>query len=340
MSVDVVDAGDQLDEWDDAVEASPDATLFHRSDALEIQATHSESRLHALMGFKGQEPVGLFPLFEQRRGPLTAVFSPPPPLWIHRLGPAFLNVAKLKPRTAERRKRRFVEGCLDWIDETCDPHFLRVKTVASVVDARPFKWAGADVTPEYTYVVDLTPDREEIMSQFSSDARRNVRNATDERYTVAVGDADEAQRILDHVERRYDSQDRSFLMPDAFARDLFARLPEGAIRPYTLRVDGEYASGILAYEDEHRIHRWHGGAKPEIDSDLPVNDLLDWHLMTDAKDRGLREYDLVGADDAGGIASYKAKFAPELEPFYSVEMGSRPVRALAGVYEKTRSKLL
>ncbi|PSP94110.1 GNAT family N-acetyltransferase [Halobacteriales archaeon QS_4_62_28] len=320
---------EEFDRWNGLVDQSPNTNVFHRAEALQLQAQHAGATLHPLVGFKGQEPVGIWPLFELKKGPFTAVFSPPPPLWIHRLGPAMVNMEKLKQRKMDRRTRDFVDGCLQWLTDNCGPKYVRVTTEVSFRDVRPFEWNDADVTPAHTYVVDLTPEKEELLMTFSSDARKNARTADDE-YTIELGDPTDVDRIIEQVQARYRAQGKAFNFPTGFARDLAAELPEGRIRPYCCYYEGEYVGGILTYEDDW-IYRWHGGVKTDID--LPVNDLLDWHIMTDAMERGIEKYDLVGADDRR-ISSYKAKFGPALQTFYTIERSTLSAKALLGLYRR------
>ena len=86
------------DGWNGHVERSPEATPFHRLEALELFAEYADAELHLLVGTKGQEPVGVFPLFVRRQFGVATAFSPPPALRVPYLGPATLNMAKLKPR--------------------------------------------------------------------------------------------------------------------------------------------------------------------------------------------------------------------------------------------------
>ncbi|WP_459193624.1 lipid II:glycine glycyltransferase FemX [Halosimplex sp. J119] len=331
IEIEALDEGD-TEEWNRYVERSPDANPFHRAEALAVEEEYSGTTCHRLVGFKGQEPVGIFPVFERSKGPITAAFSPAPPLWIHRLGPALLNVDKLSQRKAERRIRRFVDGAFEWLDERCSPNVLRVKTECSFADLRPFKWQETDVTPEFTYVVDLPDDREELLSSFSSDARSNIRNL-DADATFEEGGAADVERVLGHVRDRFDAQDEPFSLPRGFARDCYEALPDGAMRTYVCRHEGEFVGGILTYETDDWIHRWQGGVTPDVD--FAVNDNLDWTVMTDAMDRGLDAYDLVGAGDPR-INSYKAKFGPSVETFHSVERSSLPMNALLGLYSRVK----
>jgi hypothetical protein len=336
VSVDVRPAtADDIERWNDYVERSPQGTLFHEYEALEVLADHSGGRLHPLIGFKGQEPVGLFPVFEIRKQLVTTAFSPPPHLRVPYLGPAFLNMAKLKQRKRERRRQQFVDGCFEWLRSELSPKYAHVRTGTTFSDARPFKWNEYDVTPGYTYAVDLTPGEEDLLMTFSGDARSNVRNADGDAYEISEGGPDAIRRIVDQVRKRYESQGIGFDPTAEFVVDLYDRTENGHVRPYALSVDGEFVGGILALEYGDRVSRWQGGVRTDADVDVPTNDLLDWRIMTDGIDRGVSTYDLVGADTRR-INKYKAKFNPELATYYSVERGKWGMQKFAHLYKSIK----
>ncbi len=137
------------------------------------------------------------------------------------------------------------------------------------------------------------------------------------------------------MKNRYESQDISFGVPVEFILDLNDAAEDGAVRPYTLRVDDEFVGGILALEYGDRTGRWMGGVRTDTDVDVPTNDLLDWAIMDDGHERGLETYDLVGADTRR-INRYKAKFNPELETYYSLEYGKWGMRQLASMYDSVK----
>jgi lipid II:glycine glycyltransferase (peptidoglycan interpeptide bridge formation enzyme) len=70
--------------------------------------------------------------------------------------------------------------------------------------------------------------------------------------------------------------------------------------------------------------------------DVAVNDVLDWAVMDAAKERGRSTYDLVGAENER-INSYKAKFNPTLQEYYSLERASPAVSIAAHLYKQVRS---
>ncbi|MDQ2052721.1 GNAT family N-acetyltransferase [Natronolimnohabitans sp. A-GB9] len=336
MSIEVttLDPEADADEWNRYVERSDGTNPFYRAEALRLQADDTGTTLHLLAGFKGQEAVGIFPVFEYSKGPLTGAFSPAPFSWSSYLGPALLNVDKLKQRKADRRTKRFLEGCLTYIDREISPLYARFVT-AEFDDVRPFIWNEYDVEPGYTYVVDLDVSEEELLKRFSSDARSNIRNADEDSYVIEEGNGEDVERIVDQVAKRYESQGRSFQLNPSFARAVYEQLPDGSIRPYVCRVDGEFVGGILVVETERARYRWQGGVKPDTDVDIPINDLLDWHVMCDGLHDGLERYDLVGAG-VPSINRYKAKFNPRLETHYKITSGTFGIDLMVDRYRKLR----
>lgn len=335
MGVEVDRAGDDdLAKWDQYVSESPHGTLFHQREALDILASASGTTVHHLIGHKGQEPVGLFPIFEMRIGPVRGAFSPPPALRIPSLGPALLNMEKLSRRKTDRRQRQFVEGCLSWLSDRINPRYGHFRTNGRYTDLRPFIWNSCDVSPEYSYVVSLDRSPDDLVMTFSRDARSNVQT-DDGEYTIEIGGEEAIDRIIEQVANRYEAQGVDYHIDSAFVTALYTRLPDGHIRPYTCSVDGQFVGGILVLEYGDTLYRWQGGVRADHGTDLPINDLLDWAVMTDGIERGLDEYDLVGADNPR-INRYKAKFNPRLQPHHRIELGSIVARRLARLYQSYR----
>jgi hypothetical protein len=331
MSIDVAEATDRdaLDDWNRYVEQSPHGTVFHLRETLDVLADHSGTEVHRLVGYKGQEPVGVLPVFELTRMGVSAVFSPPPGLLVPFLGPALLNFEKLKRRKAERRHERFVEECLDWVADELGPRYSHLQSSPGYDDLRPYVWNDFEVEPSYTYRVDITGDPDELMMTFSSDARKNIQNTDDSRYTIREGDWRTVRRIVDRIEERYAEQDETYPLTKSFVHDLYASLPAGTTRPYECIHDGSFVGGAVTLEFDDVLYRWQ--ASTDHDAAIPVNDLLDWHLIEEGRTRGRERYDLVGANTPR-LNDYKAKFAPELVPVCGASRGTHDMKLLAALY--------
>jgi hypothetical protein len=325
-----VETTTDAEEWDSCVDRSPQTGFFHQYDALATLADHFDARFHTLIGYVGQEPVGVFPAFALERGPFRVAASQPPGVEIN-AGPALLNHEKLKQRKAEKRHRKFLSGCMEFVEEVLDPDYLKIATTDRYDDVRPLVNHGLNVRPSYTYVLDLEPGTEELMAQFSSDARSNVRNTDESRYEIREGGVEEIREIVSFVQRRYAEQGEDHYLDAALVADLRETLGEDAVRPYVCTVDGEIASGLLVLEYGDTVYRWQGGPRPRVD--VPVNDLLDWRVIRDAVDRGLARYDLVGAM-LPRLCEYKAKFGADPEPVYLAERRTLPVKLASETYSR------
>jgi len=332
MAVDITRLHDSA-AWNNLVEQSSQATPFHRAECLELLADHTGSELYPFVGYKGQEPVGIFPIFELSKGPVSAVFSPPPNRKISYLGPALLNHAKQKQRRREKTNQRFVRGCLAEIEAELDPKYTHLRTSTLYPDTRPFIWDGFEPTTRYTYVVDLSASDDELLAAFSSDARSNITTTDDTAYTITEGDESNISRTISNLQDRHAEQGVSFKLSPSFVVDLWQQLPDESCRIYSCRADGEFVGGHITVEAGETIYGWQSWGSRE--TDIPVNDLLDWEIITSASDRGRTQYDLVGANNER-ISKYKAKFAPELRTYQSLESGTPAMNLVSELYKKIR----
>ncbi|KTG10648.1 hypothetical protein AUR64_08265 [Haloprofundus marisrubri] len=311
-------------EWDGWLERSSMATPFHQFEVLRVVAAEADATLHPLVGFKGEEPIGVFPVFEMNRGPLRLVKSPPEGVSIRKLGPVLLNHEKLKTRKRETQNERFVDACIEWVDEHCAPHRFMVQTSERYPDFRPWVWNGFDVEMGATYVVDLDRDLDEIRQSFSRSVRKRVRRAEEAGCTVEIGGRAEARRIVDHIYQRFADSDIPYFdsEPELVMRYVDA-LPDEQVRPYVCRLDGEYVSGVINVRFGDVVYSWKGGARPL--RDVPANELLDWHGIADAKESGATQFDFQGALERR-TSGAKAKFSPDLVPTYSLTRQHRAIQ--------------
>lgn len=322
------------EDWNDLVERAEGTSPFHRYEALEVFAEHAGAELFPFVGKKGQEPVGIFPVFSLSRGPIRGAVSPPPALEISYLGPVELGVNGAKQRKSERRHRRFVEAVLEEVAGRIRPHYTHVRAGTGYADPRPFVWNGFDPLPRYTYVVDLAPDLDELFMSFSGDIRRNVRRAEEDLdYEIAEGDVDDVARIVDGVRRRHEEQDVTYTVTPSFVQDLLQALPRGTVRAYTCTSEGRFVGGLITVEDDQTIYRWQSVA--DLESDVPAADLLDWEMIQQARGRGVEQLDLVGANNPR-LCGYKAKFNPQVRTYYSLERSSLPLDVLKSIYLRFR----
>jgi hypothetical protein len=311
----------------DVVTVTPDDDIDR---VLDLLADLADAYLHLLVGYKGEQPVGLLPLFETRRGPFTELRSPPQSVQVMCQGPLLVRNDGVKQRRAEKDHRRFVDACWEWMGEEVDPGFVELRCVDRYADVRPYLWNGFEATPEYVYIVDVGADRETLRDGLAKETRRQVRNTDEDAYELVEGGVETTRAIAEQVQERYAEQERAYGLTPEFLATVHEQLPDEQVHPYAVEVDGEFVGGLftLAYGDT--MHVWQGGV--QTDADLPVNELLYWHAIESAAAMDLDRLDLTTAM-VPSLADFKAKFGGEPRTTMTVTWQSQASRATEFGYQ-------
>jgi len=282
--------------WNDLLERSGQATPFHRSELLERCAVAVGARLYRYVGYKGQQPTGLFPVLALRRGATAVALSPPPGV-VPYGGPALLGPDGLKRRKRERWNRSFVESVLERVEEDVDPDYWQLRTSPAYDDERPFVWNDFDAAVRHTYVVGL-PDEKRL------EALDPV-----ERPGARVTETDgPAGDVLGLIADRY-ADHRGTLTPEPpLLRSLYRVLPDGCMRVYACRDGDRLVGAEVTLELGDTVYGWLGATDT---SAAGAEDLLYDRLLRDAVRRGYTEYDLLGTEDPR-VFRHRAELGAEL----------------------------
>lgn len=323
---------DDCAKWDTFVSDSPQGTIFHKKRFLDVIKKYSGGNLYLLVGYKTEEPRGIFPVFEQKKGPITLVFSPPPFLGIPYLGPALLNHQKMKQRKRELSNKRFIEGCLEWIEQNINPHYTRINTSWRYTDPRPFDWRGHDVSPNHTYYIPLE-DSESLMRHFTRSARRSIKRNQDVGFNVVRQDVEGIKFIINTLQERYQEQGNKFRLKQEYVQCIEEVLRDDSFRTYVGYLNDEPVIGRIVLQHSECASFWKGMAiAPNRSPTVPVGDLLNWNTMTGAIEMGATELDMTWANTPR-LCKYKSKFNPELREYYIIEKSSRFVGSISRLYK-------
>ena len=143
-------------EWDDIIAKSLHGTIFHQWKWLKITEKHTQTTLYPLIGMKGNTPLGVFPLFFQKKGPIRMVFSPPPHAVLFYLGPVLAGYDNLKQEKREINYISFQKAVEQFITIELKAQYVSISLAPSLQDPRPFIWSGYSFEPHYDYVIDLS----------------------------------------------------------------------------------------------------------------------------------------------------------------------------------------
>ena len=118
----------EREKWNMLVENSSHGTIFHTWEWLKIVEKHVNMRLYPIIGMRGSNIIGIYPLFLHRNFILRAVFSPPPWVAVPYLGPVILEYEKLKQDKRESVFIAFQRKVDEFIREEMKAHYSLIKT--------------------------------------------------------------------------------------------------------------------------------------------------------------------------------------------------------------------
>ena len=319
---------EDAEEWDRIVKTSPHGTLFHTWKWLKITEKHSGKRLYPLMGYKGSELIGVYPLFSSRKYFLRMVFSPPPSTGIPYLGIVLDKFDKLKQDKREVNFREFYNSAEKFIRSELNANYVQISLSPGFIDARPFKWSGYNVEPVYHYLINLEKGEKSVWSGFKGSLRAHIKKAQKEGITVKQGEKEEVKLLFNRLKERYAEQGRRIPMSKSYLLDIFKEFYPQNMRVFMAEYNGEYVGGIITLIFKEKILFWIGAPKAKLKG-LSPNDLVQWECIKWAIENGLKYYEEVGANTPR-LCEFKSRYNPEL----TICLTARKVTTITKLLEK------
>ncbi len=311
--------------WDRFVDENPYSFLSHKWDFLKIAEKHSGCKLHTYGFYKGEELLGIYPLFFKRSKGFKMVFSPPPKKGIPYLG--FL-VSEDYDRQKQSKRESLLNLFLEEVEEEIkkySPDYMLVYTVPNFLDMRFFKWNDYYVAPDFTYSVDLQRPLEETWGNFHKDLRRDIKHA--ESSGLELKETADISIFHERQERRYREKAANFSMDGNYLKDLYDAFPHNIRIYHVYDSGGQVVSASIAQEYKGRVLGWMGLAK----STGHANEFMVWRLLEAAKLRGFNSFEIAGAN-VRSQCQFKSRFNPSLEVCYHIYKKSHLGKAAEWTY--------
>lgn len=184
-----------------------------------------------------------------------------------------------------------------------------------------------DNIPWGSYIVDLNKSDDELMMSFHSKHRNVIKKAVKDGVTVNLNanPKDVYQCIKDTLIRQH------VHYPEiTYYNALLEKLPNN-VGFFTCNYKNEVEGCALVIYDKEHAYYMYGGSCPQPHTGS-VN-YLQYELMKYLRDKGIKEYDLVGARlvyEAGskyeGIQRFKSRFASNLKKGYTFRYVVKPFK--------------
>jgi hypothetical protein len=307
--------------WDDVVFLSPHGTIFHTWKWLSIVQKHTNTRLIPLMLYKGTQLVALYPVFIQKKGFISVAFSPPPRAYLLYLGPVIPDYETMKLDKREGIFFDVQQEVTDYLFSSVKCKYFRVRTAPGLFDARPLKWAGCSVDPQYTYRINLTQGTDTIWERFDRKLRVDINKAIKEKVEVRVGNLDDLLQLSDSISRRFREQGAKPHDYRDYLTDLFHEFHPANMKIYTAYFNGERVGGMVSLCFKQVMYLWIGIPKSDIKGISP-NDLVQWEAIKWASENGYAYYEEMAGGDNPRLRSFKSKYNPDLDIWYSATVYS------------------
>jgi hypothetical protein len=311
-------------EWNNIIDQSINGTLFHTWEWLRIVEKHSDSKLLPLVYFDTDDnkPFGAIPLFLKKRLGLKMVFSPPPGTSIT-LGPTIIEKG-YKQHKFELAYLDFQRSMDNYIGKL-GANYVYIITSPGLLDIRPFSWAQYQVTPSYTYRIDLSRSEKDLWGNLSPSLKREI-NQTRNKGVQVVKNNFNKRQIVDYVYDSlvdcYDKQHLKLSLKKAYLENIQQQLDGSRMKILVAKNDDKVIGAQIFVTYKNIITGWVGSIRPGP-NDLEVNGLMLWESISDGIKEGYRWLENMGANTPH-LCSYKAKFGPQVALYFEMKKTDLP----------------
>ncbi len=175
------------------------------------------------------------------------------------------------------------------------------------------------VQPRYVMKVDISGDLDELLAQFKSKTRYNIRLAERKGVTVRLGHRDDLPDFYEILTATAE-RDGFVVREISYFYDIWDLIIKAGLGQLFLAyAEGKLVAGTLAFALGHQA--WYVyGASSYSHRNLMPNYLLQWHMIQWAKDRGSTVFDMRGVareidgqaqGELSGLNRFKRGFAPQ-----------------------------
>lgn len=243
------------------------------------------SQWGAVVVKKGNEIAARLPFFIEKKYGFTALTQPP---LTPRLGPW------IRGTDAKHSKQLSTQKELIWeLLELLPKHELFAQSLhPTLTNWLPFYWKGFEQTTRYTYILNDLSDLNSIWSEFSEQARRNIRKAQTK---VTIKSDMDIERFLNLNEKTFQRQ--GIKLP--YSREFVKRVDQASLNQNARQIFyaedsvGRIHAAIYILWDEQSAYYMMGGEDPDL-RNSEASSLLMWQAIQFASEV-TKKFDFEGS---------------------------------------------
>jgi hypothetical protein len=327
-------------QWDTLLARASYKTIFHTWKWLKIVEKHTGTKLYPLIGFKGTDPIGILPIFYQKKGFFKLVFSPPSRTALVYLGPLIIDYESMKQGKRESTLFEFLKAVDKFIFSELKGNYIRINSAPGLIDSRPFKWNGYKVRTSYTLAFDLTRSLDSIWEGFSKTLREEINRSIKKEISIELGSIEDLDFIYDLLTKRLEergirlnSEESTFHPTKPYLHDIASSFFPQNLKVFIVKYKGEKVGGLVVLFYGNKSTSLIGAPKIDIKGAYP-NSVLQWEIIKWAKENGFRSFESLDSGYSQKLSTYKTQFNPTLSIWFSTTKYSSDAVRLARVLSK------
>lgn len=303
------------DDWNTFVKSCENSTAFHLTHLLEPLADVFNCQFRILVKRNAENRISAgFPLLEMKKfGFLKITYFPP-------MVPFYGIIHEDKASKYTNKRTRYQHKVYDEFIAYLEKYFSYVKLTfpINVADIRPLIWKNFQQAVHYTYCSTIDPP-EELYNGFDPAIKRRIKSAEKKPHAFLKGiNQQQINNIFDLQEQSLKRQGlQNKLNREQFTSYIQLLNENHLVNIYTLVLQEKPVSSLLTLIFRDTAYYWLAGTDSSIAS-TGFNQLNFWLMIRDLHDKGIRNFDFVGASTPN-IANYKSNFNFKLQPYYMAE---------------------
>jgi len=294
-----------------------DCAFFGSSDWMKL---HGDSIL-PLGIFRKNKIIGSLLLFKYYKWGKEFVIHPP--LAPHCGLQVELSAEKIS--TQQGQIKRALNALANYLSEEFHRSYIDICLPSEFQDAQPFQWKKFEVSPRYTYLLDLKKTQEELLAEMTTERRKNIKQALQRQYKIEVNQ--DVSKVLDLLKITVQKAN----LPDN-SKVLNTLLEFEERNRYSLLLHDNNtptAANVVVY-DKSVAYYLAGGHDPSK-SDSSAGTFALWSSILKAKELGCETFDFLGSS-VPEIEKYFRGFGAELVSYPRV----RRAKGLVGWLKKQK----
>ncbi len=260
----------------------------------------------SLAVFSGDQTIAPFVLFHFKKFGKDVLIHPP-----FAANCGLRQVTKhAKPFTKNTELKRILRTIADYLQNEYSDAYIDIALPTDIKDIQPFTSAGFKTDLGYTYLLDIELPEKELLANFSSERRKNVKDAWKKDPKIQKNHKEDevitvVKSTLESSGLNYDYEYLKRIIKSDFSYTISAI--SGS------EVD---AAAVIVY-DSYRAYYIAGGSSKNPEK-AGLSALILWEAILEAKRLGIPTFDFCGST-VPSIEKFFRGFGGELTPFFRIK---------------------